>query len=188
MGEASRRKKAQEENMRKMAYAALEDWSRPASDWEQNLVKEINKLPRVQVVREPDDRLLWMKMVPNKCHANAGWYAENDPTGNSRMVSGWWQQDDKYLHHSVVATGDHYVCITPMMVPAPQNFQFIPDNKIEWRNEGEARLAWRSGQQIGPGLRANIELAIKQNAYVKARLDSGMDVIEAGNTIDFVMD
>ena len=43
-------------------------------------------------------------MVPKKCHANAGWYAENDPTGNSRMVTGWWQQDDKYLHHSVVAT------------------------------------------------------------------------------------
>jgi hypothetical protein len=44
MGEASRRKKAHEENMRKMAYAALEDWSRPASDWEENLVKEIDKL------------------------------------------------------------------------------------------------------------------------------------------------
>ena len=188
MGEASRRKKAQEENMRKMAYAALEDWSRPASDWEQNLVKEIDKLPRVKVMREPDHRLLSMKMVPNKCHANAGWYAENDPTGNSRMVTGWWQQDDKYLHHSVVAIGAHYVCITPMMVPAPQIFEFIPDNKIEWRDEGEARIAWRNGQQIGPGLRANIELAIKQNAYVKARLDSGMDVIEAGNTFDFVMD
>ena len=108
--------------MRKMAYAALEDWSRPASDWEQNLVKEIDKLPRVKVMREPDDRLLWMKMVPKKCHANAGWHAENDATGNSRMITGWWQQDDKYLHHSVVATGAHYVCITPMMVPAPQFF------------------------------------------------------------------
>ena len=104
------------------------------------------------------------------------------------MITGWWQQDDKYLHHSVVATGAHYVCITPMMVPAPQIFEFIPDNKIEWRDEGEARIAWRNGQQIGPGLRANIELAIKQNAYVKARLDSGMDVIEAGNSFDFVMD
>ena len=44
--------------MRKMAYAALEDWSRPASDWEQNLVKEIDTLPRVKVMREPDNRLL----------------------------------------------------------------------------------------------------------------------------------
>ena len=185
MGEAKRRSNVQKESMRKMAYAALEEWSRPATEWEKNLVIEIDKLPRVNVVRQPDERLLWMKMVPNKCHANAGWYAENDPTGKSRMITGWWQQDDKYLHHSVIATGDNFVCITPIIVPAPQTFEFIPDSKVEWRDEGEARFAWRNGRLVGPGLRADIELALRQNAYVKARIDQGMEPLEAGDTSDF---
>lgn len=182
MGEAKRRRAHAESEARELLRLEVEKWDRPASQWEADLVADVEGLPRVTVHRATDAQIALMKMEPKECHVNVGSYVDMDPTGDTRMVTGWWKLGDRYLHHSVVGRADGvFFCITPMMSDFRGDMEFIPDDKIEWREVGDARHGYRNGREIGPGLRADPERARRVNAVVREALAAGKPVDEIMN-------
>lgn len=180
MGEKKRRMKHKEAELRKIMYQEIKNWDRPATKWESDLIAEINQLPRVKVERPTQEQLTYMRMKPRECHINAGEYARLDTTNESRMVTGWWKQEDRFIHHSIVGRADGvFFCVTPLLVPFEEKMEFIPDDKIEWRDEGETRVAYRNNHEIGPGLRSDVQKARKLNSIIKIALDEGKSTTEA---------
>lgn len=149
MGEAKRR----EMMLREALVREADKWSFPGSEWERETVAELARMPRVEVTRESAEKLQWAKMKPKDCHANTGWYEANDPTGKWKRVTGWWPQGDTYVLHSVVSDGKNFMCLTPQEWDVPQTFEFVPDDKLTWREEGNKRVFHRDGHAISVGLR-----------------------------------
>jgi hypothetical protein len=104
---------------------------------------------------------------------------DNDPNKSLKHVTGWWLQDGHYVLHSVVDQNGDYFCVTPAPMHIENTFDFIPDEKIEWRDEGEFRGAYRDGVAIGPGVRADPLKAIEKMKAIKQRLLSGMNPHQA---------
>lgn len=175
MGEAKRKL----EEVRVTFLQELEKWSFPISDWEIETVREITQLPSVRVTRYPTHVLAYMRMPPRQCHANARFMQDNDPDKRLKQVTGWWIQEGQYVLHSVVDQHGDYVCVTPAPMESDQPFDFIPDDKIEWRDEGEYRTAYRDGVEIGPGVRTNPVKLMEEMKIIKGRLLSGMNPYEA---------
>ena len=171
MGEAKRKK----ETVRAEYLTELAKWAFPPTEWEVVTVEEIKRLPVIKVDRASDRDLESMCMPPRKCHANARYRAENDPEGRSKQVTGWWLQDGNYVLHSIVNQRGRYVCVTPAPLHPENPFHFIPDPKIEWREVGDYREAYRGGVQIGPGIRSNPSQAIAEINVMRQRLLSGMN-------------
>lgn len=151
----------------------LENWLFPITEWEVKTVAEISTLPMMRVTRAPDHILEHMRMTPRLCHENSRLLQENDPEQRVRQVTGWWLQDGQYLLHSVVDRYGTLICVTPAPLHDEQTFDFIPDAKIEWRDEGNYRNAYRDGVEIGPGVRANPEETIKELKGLKDRILAG---------------
>lgn len=175
MGEAKRNL----ERVRQSFLAEIDKWAFPATDWEARTVEELKSMPRTKVIRYPDDALEYMRMPPRECHVNARFMQDNDPEGRLRQVTGWWLQDDNYVLHSVVDQYGRLVCVTPAPLHPENSFDFIPDPKIEWRDEDDYREAYREGVCIGPGLRSNPEKTLAQLAVIRTRLISGMNPYKA---------
>lgn len=161
------------DEFRERILAKGRDWDFPDSEWETKAVDEIMALAddAVVVTRVPAAQLEWMRMPAAECHANASWYAKNDP--RATMVTGWWVQFPSFVLHSVVRIGDDYFCVTPTPFDEGE-FHFIPDAKIEWRDTGNVRTAFRDGVAIGPGLRRYPSFTRAQNAMVRARILAGV--------------
>ena len=157
----------------------LEKWSFPTSDWEIKTVIEISQLPAVRVTRYPDEVLAYMRMPPRECHKNARFMQDNDPEKRLKQVTGWWPQEGQYVLHSVVDQHGEYVCVTPTPLHSEQTFDFIPDDKIEWRDEGDYRVAYRDGVAIGPGVRSDPPKMIAEMKAIRDRLMSGMNPYKA---------
>lgn len=175
MGEAKRRM----EQIRASYLEELKRWQFPETEWEKRTIEEIRKLPVVVVTRYPDDTLAYMRMLPRQCHVNARFMQDNDPDGRLKQVTGWWIQDEQYVLHSVVDQYGQYVCVTPSPLHRESTFAFIPDAKIEWRDDGDYRTAYRDGIEIGPGVRANPAKVLAELEAIERRLRSGMNPFEA---------
>lgn len=175
MGQAKRRM----EETRASFLLELEKWSFPVTDWEIETVRQISKLPVVRVTRYPDDALAYMRMPARRCHQNARFMQDNDPKKRLKQVTGWWPQDGQYVLHSVVDQCRGYVCVTPAPLHTEQTFDFIPDDKIEWRDEGDVRVAYRDGVAIGVGVRSDPVKTIAELNETRKRLTSGMNPYEA---------
>ena len=145
----------------------------PEEPWETLLVREIIQLPANLVVRPPRAQLDWARMKQNECHANASWYADNDPEGLSRMVSGWWIQWPNLVFHSVVEREGQLICVTPTPFDEGE-FGFIPDDAVVWSDDGRTKTAHRDGHEIGFGLRAFPSVTIAQCELVESRLRAGI--------------
>lgn len=175
MGEAKRNL----ERVRQSFLAEIDKWAFPATDWEAQTVEELKSMPIRKAIRYPSDALEYMRMMPRQCHVNARFMQDNDPEGRLRQVTGWWLQDANYVLHSVVDQYGQLVCVTPAP-PNPENsFDFIPDPKIEWRDEGDHREAYREGSRIGPGLRSDPEKTLALLEVIRMRLLSGMNPYRA---------
>ncbi|AUX78890.1 hypothetical protein [Sinorhizobium fredii] len=175
MGEAKRKT----EKTRVSFLAELDKWYFPTTEWEARTVAEISQLPVVKVTRYPDDTLAYMRMPPRACHANARFMQDNDPDKRLRQVTGWWPQDGHYVLHSVVDQHGEYVCVTPAPMYVGRTFDFIPDEKIEWRDEGDYRTGYRNGIEIGPGVRADPAKTLAELESMRQRLLSGMNPYQA---------
>ncbi|WP_146170683.1 hypothetical protein [Cereibacter changlensis] len=175
MGEAKRKRSASTQSFLK----TLDDWSFPDSQWERETVNEILGLPVYTAVRYPAEVLAYMKMPVKECHANAQFMEQNDPDGEIRRVSGWWPQDGNFVLHSVILRKGQHFCVTPQQIACPDSFDFIPDSKIEWRDEGDIRQAYRSGVAIRYGVRLDPRKTLEEIEIVRARLRSGMSVYQA---------
>jgi hypothetical protein len=175
VGEAKRKL----EEARKLFIAELDKWSFQATKWEARTVAEITELPVVKVTRYPDDTLAYMRMPPRECHKNARFMQDNDPDKQLRQVTGWWPQDGQYVLHSVVDQYGVHVCVTPTPMHSGGTFDFIPDDKIEWRDEGDYRVAYRDGEEIGPGVRADPAKTLAEIERMRQRLLTGMNPYQA---------
>lgn len=179
MGQA----KVKRDAFRQMLLKNGEEWNFSPSPWEAAVCAELKEEDVVVVPRTPADQLAWMRMPANKCHANARWYVQNDPTGKARVVTGWWVQWPVFVLHSVIESDGQLICITP----SPYNeveVPFIPDPKISWVEDGEVYSAFRQGQAIGPGVRVFPAFTMAQNAIVRERLLAGCDPLKAGDFTD----
>ena len=174
MGEAKRKLEA----MRASMLENIERWSFPPSDWEKAVVASISQLTVVMVERASDDQLAWARMKPQECHANARFMEENCPDGRTRQILGWWFQQGQYVLHSVIRQGDTMICVTPSPYNTENPFQFIPDDEIEVRKEGDQYVFYRNEQPIGPGVRGDPETALRKGATLRKRLKSGINPYE----------
>lgn len=150
MGEAKSRQRA----LRADFNRVLDMWSFPPSDAEAATVAAVQGLPSVIVERESAERLAWAGMKPRLCHDSCAWYARNDPTGQTKVVTGWMREPTgNYVLHAVVAIGSVYRCITP--TPGePSRFLFIPHPDIETVRQDDLKYRHtRKGYEIGAGIR-----------------------------------
>lgn len=175
MGEAKRKLEA----MRASMLKDIDRWSFPPSDWEKAVVASISQLTIIMVERASDEQLAWARMKPQECHANARFMEANDPDGRTRQILGWWFQQGQYVLHSVIKQGDTLICVTPSPYNTENPFPFIPDDKIEVREEGDHYVCYRKGQPIGPGVRGDPETALREGALLRKRLESGINPYEA---------
>jgi len=176
MGEAKKKR----EMLKRLAIQQMERWDFPPSDAEAEAVAEIEKMPEIVVRRYPSDMLAYMRMKPNECHANARFMQDEDPEGKCRQVTGYWPQSGNYVLHSVVERDGEMFCVTPIVIGGPDEFPFIPDPNIEWRIEGDYRVAYRKGIMVDPGFRSNPAESKRIAAIVRARIEAGMDPLKAG--------
>jgi len=168
-------------NLRDVLLAEVDRWAFPETDWERATVEEIARLPAITVHRVDAAQLKWMGMKPRECHVNARFMEKNDPEGRTKRIVGWWRQGDRYVLHSIVDHRDQYLCFTPVdenMVPESQ-FEFLPDPKIEIREENGHNSYYRDGVKIDAGVRADPSQTIAHAKVVRERLLSGMDPYEA---------
>lgn len=175
MGEANRKKN----RVRTEFLTRLEEWSFPITDWELQTVEELKELPVIKVPRVDSNQLAEMRMKPHQCHANVRFLAEHDPKCKTEMITGWWLQGENYVLHSIVNQWGDLACVTPVLINSESPFDFIPDSKIEWCEQGEKYTAYRDGVRIGKGIRSSPTQALADLMVIKQRLLSGMNPYEA---------
>ena len=180
MGEAKRRA----DELRAALLREADRWDFPPSDWERETVTELDALPRVTSVRAPAEQLKWARMKARECHANAGWYADNDPNGEWKHVVGWWPQGDIFILHSVVRRAGDLLCVTPQEWDVPERFPFIPDEQIEARDEEDRRAFYRRGHKLPVGLRRDPAAQIEAMNLMGSRLASGVKPRQAMELAD----
>jgi hypothetical protein len=181
VGEAKRNR----ELARKAFLAEIENWTFEPTDWEIRTVEEIRSLPVISVQRYSPEQLRSMRMKPRECHNNAGFMETHDPEKKTKHVIGWSILGDFYVIHSVILRDGSYLCVTPTGPSSPDNFPFVPDPKIEWREEGGFRIFYRDNEKIGRGVRAYPAKAIDELTALKERLLSGknpFDAVKIGGT------
>lgn len=120
-----------------------------------------------------------MRMKPRQCHNNASFMERNDPEKKTKHIFGWSILGDFYVLHSVILRDGSYLCVTPTGPSSPDNFRFVPDPQIEWREEGNLRLFYRGDGKIGRGVRAHPAKAIEDLAVLKEILLSGKNPFDA---------
>lgn len=167
------------EQVRAAFLAELDSWMFPPSEWETRTVEEIQSLPVVKVERYPDHVLEYMRMPERQCHANARFMQDHDPEQRLRQVTGWWLQEGSYVLHSVVDQQGKLVCVTPAPLHRDPTFEFIPDAKIEWREQGDYRVPYRDNIEIGRGVRVDPLKTMTEIDMIRQRLLSGMNPYEA---------
>lgn len=147
----------------------LERHMAPESCEEQALLEDIQALTFYQVARTPDADMANGHMQPQQCHNNAAAWAARDPSGNSRVVAGWWRRDDLFLFHSVVLSHSRLCCVTPDDHPSP--LDFAPDPLIEWQEVNGRKVARRLGKAVPYVVRTHPQHTIR--AAAKARQAMG---------------
>lgn len=176
MGEA----KQKIEHLKALVLNQIERWNFPQSAAEADAVREIERLPIIKVWRYPKAQLAYMRMQPNQCHANARFMQDNDPEGKCKQLTGYLLQQGNYVLHSVVERDGDVFCVTPILIDDPDEFQFIPDPDIEWRDEEDTRVAYRKGVEVQPGFRSDPGETIRISAIIKERIEAGMHPMKAG--------
>ena len=174
MGETKRECEA----MRAYLLEEIERWSFPLSDWEKAMIALISQLPVVMVMRASDEELKQMRMQPQECHTNAQFMEENSPDRRVRQILGWWIIQDRYVLHSVIQQDDTMICVTPSPYSTETPFQFIPDDEIKARREGNQCVFYRNEQLIGVGLRSDPETLLREGAILRKQLESGINPYE----------
>lgn len=184
MADSTPRKK----ELGELALRNAEQMSLPPTEVEANTLAEVLALPRVTVTRPPKEQLLAAGMRPYDCHANCFELATNDPKQMTRHVFGWLIYGSDLILHSVVEMRGRWLCLTPQLVPAPSQFEFIPDAHIEWRETGDGeRHPFRCGVSIPSALRKYPEYHIRMRDEFHNLLASGIAAFDAREMVDVTL-
>jgi hypothetical protein len=114
-----------------------------------------------------------------KLHWRVESAVDNDQEGRSKRLTGWWVQDGNYVLHSIINQLGNYICVTPTHLQTENPFDFIFDEKIEWREEGEVHEAHRDGVRINNGLRSDPQQALAELEKIREKLLAGDDPYKA---------
>jgi hypothetical protein len=171
-----------DEELSEMALRNADNMAFPPTELEATTFAEVMALPRVVVTRPPREKLLAAGMVPYDCHVNCSEQARQDPV--SLHVTGWLVYGDDLILHSVINRAGQWICLTPQLVPAPQNFAFIPDPYLEWLDNGQQNIPFRHGLATVEVLRKDPERHILMRDEFHALISSGMSVLQARAEID----
>jgi hypothetical protein len=166
MGEAKRKR----ERLRAMMIKKTQDWMLPATDFEADLAKSILDLPVRRVPRLDSAAIAYMRMPANECHANVGWYARNDPTGQSVQVTGWTVEWPDFTLHSVLRRGSELMCITPNAVMGGE-IAFKQDERINWVEDAEHYSPRIDGLEVPSNIRMFPEFTIARSQFVLRQLE-----------------
>ena len=166
MGEA----KVKREQLRATMIEKTRDWMLPATEFEADLAKSILDLPVRLVPRVDQATIASMRMPSNECHANVGWYARNDPTGNTSQVTGWSTQWPDFTLHSVLGKGDQLMCITPNPV-MDREIAFKPDDRIAWVEDSEHYSPRIDGIEVPSNVRMFPDFTIAKCQFVLQQLE-----------------
>lgn len=166
----------------------IQESASPPTAFEAATLAEVLALPRVIVTRPPENQLLAIGMRRNECHANCAMQAMNDTEGKSRHVTGWYVTPSCLVLHSVVEIEGQWFCLTPQIVRGTEQFEFIPDEAIDWRDadDGMSRDAYRRGEKLPETLRRYPDLDVEMSREFRALVASGMPIINARNRVDAV--
>jgi hypothetical protein len=178
MGDAKRRRLRE----RASILRVLDGWSNEPSAWEAETLATIRLLPVVTVERESAARLAWARMKERLCHDNCAWYEQNDPSGDSKAMTGWIidHATGNYVLHAVVRSSrGEYRCITPVPHVSDTHFDFIPDPDIVTTRDDDHYIHMRNGQVLGVGIRPDPSRTIAKVASARAKIEAGMDPFEA---------
>ncbi|MDX1016386.1 hypothetical protein GOL25_25925 [Sinorhizobium medicae] len=177
---------ARKRELGELALRNIEGMAFPPSDWEADTLAEVLALPRVVVTRPPVNDLLAADMAPYQCHANCATQEANDPDRTSRHVSGWLIYGSDLILHSVVQIAGEWLCITPQLVPAPAQFQFIPDPLIEWKvgSDGIAKEAFRCGIALPDALRKYPNDHIGVRDRFRELMATGLSAFDARKVVE----
>ncbi|MCC8934894.1 hypothetical protein [Rhizobium sp. 'Codium 1'] len=158
----------------------------PPTEFEAATLAEVMALPRVLVTRPPEDQLLKIGMRRNECHANCAMQATNDTEGRSRHVTGWYVSASSLVLHSVAEIEGQWFCLTPQIVRGPDQFEFVPDEAIEWRDaiNGMSREPYRKGERLPETLRRYPDLEVQMSHVFRSLVASGMSIIAARDMVD----
>ncbi|WP_237353153.1 hypothetical protein [Rhizobium phaseoli] len=175
-----------QEELGRLAIRITEEMAFPPTEWEANVLADVLKLPRIVVVRPPNEELLAADMVHNECHANCHAQAANDLDGLSRHVTGWLIDASDLILHSVVNYGGQWLCLTPQLAETASKFLFIPDPFIEWRetSDGTGREAFRNGRALPTALRKYPDDHIRMRDEFHRLMASGMSAFDARGLVD----
>lgn len=177
-----------EKELGELALRNAEQMAFPPTEWEANALAEVLALPRVAVTRPPVEELLAAGMLPYDCHGNCSAQETNDPDQLTRHVWGWLIYGSDLILHSVVERHGHWQCLTPQLVRAPSQFQFIPDPFIEWTDTTDgARHAFRGGVRIPQALRKYPEHHLRMRDEFNDLLASGMSAFDAREIVDVTL-
>ncbi len=167
-----------------MVLRNVEALGSPETEHEAIIFAEVLTLPRVVVSRQPVKRLLAAGMIPYNCHVNCHNQEARDPAKQSRHVTGWLIHGSNLILHSVVVTWNQWICITPQLDKAANQFEFIPDFDIEWRdNPGGWRDPVRKGVVVPDILRKNPAREIEKKERFLELLNSGLSIKEAQQSV-----
>ena len=166
------------EAIRKKHLELADYWDFPATPDEAVICEGLRHIEIVVVRRASRAELAYMRMPENSCHENARWYERNDPTRQSRAVTGWWVQWPDFVLHSVVKIDDRFICLTPSYIDEGE-FPFMPDPQIVWEKDQEKYIAKKQGYKIGIGVRLFPEFTLARLELVRKRLRSGLHPVEA---------
>jgi hypothetical protein len=169
MGEAKKGR----ENLRAAMIAELERLMAPASPEEDALNDEIRALQFYEFDRVPDAQLAYMNMEPQRCHQNAAAYAQLDPSGESRHISGWWKRGGIFYFHSVILSQTKLHCITHHRDPA--RLKFAPDYDIVWVETDGVMNANRRGAKLPYLVRDFPDKVIVEATAARGALMTGAD-------------
>lgn len=145
----------------------------PTSGEEDALNDEIRALQFYEFHRMPEHQLAYMKMEAQRCHQNAAAYAQLDPSGESRHVSGWWKRNGIFYFHSVILSQTKLHCVTPHRDSAP--LKFAPDFEIVWREADGVMKADRRGEKLPYLVRDFPEKVIAEATKARDALIKGAD-------------
>jgi hypothetical protein len=179
VGEAKQRR----ETFRAAAISDMKRWMKPPFADEPRLLQEIEALPFRLIERAPVHIMEYCLMKPQECHKNAFGYCDNDPSAESKTVSGWWRRTDRYtepvyVFHSVVQNPTGLFCMTPYF---DETFLvFAPDPNITWTiDDKKLRRHQRDGKPVPYLVRTDPAQVIAEATLVHDRLVSGMNPWEA---------
>lgn len=168
------------EALRQKLLARIEEWSFAPTPDEAAIVAAVDDLPVVIVKKVSAEQIAFMRMPDGQCHANADWYARNDPSGRWKMVSGWMHGGDAYVLHSIISDGENYLCLTPFLTVDDEYFPFVPDTALCWQDGADGfRHCTRNGVEIGVGVRLHPKAMIAKLTSLKEKLVAGIDPMTA---------